>query len=147
RDLVDYFRSEYLSRLSPGALRFLRRTAVLDRMCGALCDAILHGKRSARELVWYRYHHLFRDLLRRELSEREPDLVPVLHRRAADWFEAEGDPESALEHAEAAGDMERAARIITAVALPTYYDGRLSTVERWLSRFDDPAVLERFPAV
>ena len=82
-------------------------------MCAPLCDAVLNSKGSAAELEeieranlflvpldhhrgWYRYHHLFRDLLQHELEEQEPDLVPVLHRRAADWYEAHRDPESAL---------------------------------------------------
>src|SRR5204863_9872762 len=95
RYLADYFHSEYLSRLRPGPLDFLRRTSVLDRMCGALCEAVLEDEGSGRELEkieranlflvpldnrreWYRYHHLFRELLQRELGEKEPELVPAL---------------------------------------------------------------------
>ncbi len=164
RYLADYFRSEYLSRLRPGPLRFLRRTSVLDRMSGPLCDAVLRDEGSAQELEkieranlflvpldnrrrWYRYHHLFRDLLLRELEEHEPDLVRVLHGRAADWFDAHGDHESALEHAYAAGDMDRAAAILAAIAFPIYASGRVATLERWLKRFADPALLERYPQV
>jgi LuxR family transcriptional regulator, maltose regulon positive regulatory protein len=162
--IAAYIRSEYLERLRPRELRFLRMTSVLDQMCGRLCDAVVGTEGSARDLakieraslflvpldrqrVWYRYHRLFRDVLRRELAEREPDLVPVLHARAADWFEAYGDPESALEHVLAAGDVRRAARIVTAIALPTYDSGRVVAVERWLAPFDDPILLKRFPAV
>jgi LuxR family maltose regulon positive regulatory protein len=162
--LADYVRSEYLSRLRPGALRFLRRTSVLDRMCGPLCDAVLAEEGSARELEkierdnlfllpldhhrgWYRYHGLFRDLLRRALAEAEPELVPILERRAAEWYEANGDLESALEQASAGGDLERAARLLTAIALPVYSGGRATTVEAWLERFDQPALLQRFPGV
>ncbi len=164
RHVADYLRSEYLAQLRPGILRFLRRTSVLDRMCGSLCDAILDDEGSARELEkiersnlflvpldhrreWYRYHHLFRELLQRELAEREPQLFALLHTRAANWFEAQGDPESALEHAIAAGDLDRVARILTAIALAVYYEGRITSVERWLASFDDPALLERYPAV
>ena len=71
----------------------------------------------------------------------------TLHRRAADWFEAHGDPESALAHAEGCGDVDRMARIVAAIALPTYYRGRIAEVESWLERFDDEAQLERYPAV
>ena len=162
--MADYLRSEYLAKLRPGALRFLRRTSVLERMCGSLCDAVLDDQGSARELekiersnlflvpldqqrVWHRYHHLFRDLLRRELAEREPQLLGVLLSRAADWYERHGDPESALEHALAAGDLDRVAAIVTEIALPAYYGGRITSVERWLSHFDDPALLERYPGV
>jgi LuxR family transcriptional regulator, maltose regulon positive regulatory protein len=164
RYLADYFHSEYLYRLRPGPLRFLRRTSVLDRMCGLLCDAVLEDEGSARELEkieranlflvpldnrreWYRYHHLFRELLQRELAEQEPDLVPVLHGHAADWFEANGDRESALEHAYAAGDTDRAAQILAAIALPVYYSGRVATLERWFNRFERAGLLERYPAV
>ena len=164
RNLADYLRAEYLARLRPGELRFLRRTSILERMCGSLCDGLLDDEGSARELEriersnlflvpldternWYRYHHLFRDLLERELAEFEPHLLQGLHGRAADWFERHGDPESALEHALSAGDLERAARIITAIALPAYYAGRLASVERWLAHFAEPALLERFPDV
>jgi len=164
RYVADYFQSEYLSRLRPGPLRFLRRTAVLDRMCGPLCDAVLEDEGSARELEkveranlflvpldnrreWYRYHHLFRELLQRELGETEPELAPVLHRRAAEWYAAAGDDESALEHAYAAGDTDRAAAILTAIALPLYYSGRIATLERWFRRFERAGLLERYPAV
>jgi LuxR family maltose regulon positive regulatory protein len=163
-NLAAYIRSEFLSHLRPGALRFLRRTAILDQMCGGLCDAVLEDRGSGRELeeiersnlflvpldgqrVWYRYHRLFRDVLRRDLTEREPKLIPVLHRRAALWYEAHGDPESALEHARAAGDLDRVARILTTIAQPMYNSGRVATVEDWLQRFNHPGLLERYPAV
>ena len=163
-NIAEYLRAEYLSRLRPSALQFLRRTSVLDRMCGALCDAVLQEPGSALELesiersnlflvpldrqrAWYRYHHLFRDLLRRELAEREPELEAVLHRRAAAWYEKRGDSDSALEHAWAAGDVNHVARILTAIALPTYSGGRVATVERWLTGFDDESLLERYPEV
>jgi LuxR family transcriptional regulator, maltose regulon positive regulatory protein len=164
RYLADYFRSEYLARLRPGPLRFLRRTSVLDRMSGPLCDAMLEDEGSAQELEkieranlflvpldnrreWYRYHHLFRDLLYRELVEYEPALVPQLHSRAADWYEQSGDPEAALEHAYAAGDTERVATILTELILPLYHSGRVAALERWLSRFEREGLLERYPAV
>jgi LuxR family maltose regulon positive regulatory protein len=162
--MADYLRSEYLGKLRPGALRFLRRTSVLERMCGSLCDAVLDDQGSARELdkiersnlflvpldhkrEWHRYHHLFRDLLQRELVEHEPHLLGPLHTRAANWYELHGDPESALEHALAAGDLDRVAALIIEIALPSYYGGRIASVERWLLPFDDAALLERHPAV
>jgi LuxR family transcriptional regulator, maltose regulon positive regulatory protein len=164
RYISQYFNSEHLSRLTPERREFLRRTSVLEHMCGPLCDAVLASENSAVELEAieqsnlfvvpldreggsYRYHHLFRDALRRELEHHEPALVPVLHERAADWFEAHGDLESALDHAESAGDARRAARILTAIALPVYYDGRIGTVERWLERFPAQAALEAYPSV
>jgi LuxR family maltose regulon positive regulatory protein len=162
--LGAYLRSEYLTRLRPETVQFLRRTSVLEQMCGGLCDAVLGIEGSARTLerversnlflvpldrerVWYRYHRIFRDVLRRELAALEPQLVGILHARAADWYEAHGDPEAALEHARARGDTRREARILTTIALKTYHSGRAKTVERWLSRFDDDTLLKRYPSV
>jgi LuxR family maltose regulon positive regulatory protein len=164
RYIADYLRSEYLSQLTPDVLRFLRRTSILEKMCAPLCNAVLRSKRSARELEaigeanlflvqldhrrgWHRYHHLFRDLLQRELEEEEPDLVPVLHRRAARWYEAHGDPESALFHAHAAGDIDDAARILSSIALEVHNSGRVAAVEGWLDLFDHEERLDRHPAV
>jgi LuxR family transcriptional regulator, maltose regulon positive regulatory protein len=164
RYLADYFRTEYLSRLAPEHLTFLRQTSVLGKMSGPLCDRVLQRKESTAELdsieksnlflvpldrhrEWYRYHHLFHDLLARELTETEPELVPELHRRAADWYEENGDPESALVHADASGDKARFARLVASLALPVYYSGRIKTVESWLDHFDDETELEQYPEV
>jgi LuxR family maltose regulon positive regulatory protein len=164
RYFADYFRSEYLSRLTPERLTFLRRTSVLETMSGPLCDAVLERRESALELASieqanlflvpldrhrgsYRYHHLFRDLLRRELEEREPELVPVLNQRAADWFEAQGDAESTLDYSHAAGNTDSAARILSSIAMSVSSTGRVAEVESWLEHFDEEATLGRFPAV
>ncbi len=164
RYIADYLGSEYLSRLEPGVLRFLRRTSVLERMCAPLCNAVLSTRGSAAELEeieranlflvqldrhrgWYRYHHLFRDLLQRDLEEQEPDLVPVLHRRAAAWYEAHLDPESALFHAHAAGDIDDEARILGSIAQQVHDSGRSAVVEGWLDLFDVDERLDRHPAV
>jgi LuxR family transcriptional regulator, maltose regulon positive regulatory protein len=164
RHIADYLRAEYLAQLTPHMRRFLTRTSVLERMCAPLCNAVLKSKGSARELEavehanlflvtldhrrgWYRYQHLFRDVLQRELAEDEPDLVPVLHRRAASWYEAHLDPESALVHAHAAGDVDDAARILSSIALQLHNSGRVSIVEGWLDLFDVDERLDRHPAV
>jgi LuxR family maltose regulon positive regulatory protein len=164
RYFADYFRSEYLSRLTPDRLTFLRRSSVLETMSGPLCDAVLGQKESALELAAleaanlfvvpldrhrgsYRYHHLFRELLRRELDEREPELVPVLNQRAADWFEAQGDAESTLDYSHAAGNEDSAARILSSIAMTVSSAGRVTAVESWLDHFDGAAQLHRYPAV
>ena len=120
--LADYLRSELLSQLPRDELRFLTRTAVLERMAGPLCDAVLESSDSAAELAalersnlfvvaldrneqWYRYHHLFQELLRSELERGEPELVPQLLSRASHWCEANGQPETAIRYAQAAGDV------------------------------------------
>ena len=102
RFVSEYFRFELLSRLPVAEARFLQYSSVLDRMCGGLCDAVLQTPRSAQTLEtlertngfvvpldrrgeWYRYHHLFGELLRNELERSEPEMVPALNRRAMDW--------------------------------------------------------------
>ena len=164
RFLAEYFRSEFLSPLTDELRTFLRRTSVLERLTAPVCDAVLKQEDSGRVLASlerrhllvapldrhgeaYRCHPLLRDLLARELGETEPGLVAKLHQRAANWFEAHGDAESALAHAEGCGDVDRMARIVAAIALPTYYRGRTAEVEGWLERFDDVPQLERYPAV
>lgn len=164
RFLAEYFRSEFLSQLTPDLRTFLRRTSVLEQLTAPVCDAVLERSGSGLVLAsfeglhipitaldrhgeTYRCHPLLRDLLGRELAENEPELRAVLHRRAADWFESHGDPESALRHAAGAGDVDRQARVVAAIALPAYARGRIADVESWLGAFDDPMRLERYPAV
>jgi LuxR family transcriptional regulator, maltose regulon positive regulatory protein len=164
RFVADYLRAEHLSRLKRADLQFLTRISVLDRMCGPLCDELLGRTDSARRLQslaeanffmvgldhhreWYRFHHLFRDMLRAELERLEPDEVAPLNRRAAAWCERNDLPEAAIEHASAAGDLDEVARLVSTFALPFYRSGRVVTVERWLSRFDKPELLEAYPAI
>ena len=164
RFLADYLRSELLSRLPPDELRFLTRTSVLERMSGPLCDAVLESSGSAAALEslersnlfmvpldrtgeWYRYHHLFQELLRAELGRVEPDLLPRLLARAADWCEANGQPEAAIGYAQAADDVNRTARLFVRNYLDTYNSGRAATVERWLGWLDAHGAIETNAAV
>jgi LuxR family maltose regulon positive regulatory protein len=164
RFVADYLNSELLSRLPAPQVRFLTRTAVLDRMCGPLCDAVLRANGSAKALEslagsnlllvpldrrrrWYRYHHLFRDLLRAELERREPELIPELHGRAAAWCEANGLEETAIDHAQAAGDADQVARLVLQVMQPVWASGRVDTVLRWMEWFERERLMERYPAV
>ena len=160
----DYLRSELLDRISAAEASFLIRTSVLDRMCGSLCNAILEETGSAaaleqmearnllvvpldRHREWYRYHHLLRDLLRAELRRREPDLIQDLHFRAAAWFEANGMPEAAIDHAQAAGDYDRVARLILELQQPVWASGRVETVLRWMEWIRDIPSAEHYGAI
>jgi LuxR family maltose regulon positive regulatory protein len=164
RYVAEYLRSEHLAQLEPDMREFLVRSSVLRKMCGSLCDAVLETEASGARLEsmresnlflvplddhceWYRYHHLFRELLRRELSQSDAEAIPALNRRAADWYEAHGEPAAALEPAADSGDMDRAARIFAEVALPAYHTGRLTTIEGWLDHFPGDDRLSRYPAV
>lgn len=160
----DYLRSELLDRISGAEASFLIRTSVLDRMCGPLCDAILEETGStaaleqmeARNLLvipldrhreWYRYHHLLRDLMRAELRRREPDLIQDLNFRAAAWFEANAMPEAAIDHAQAAGDYDRVARLILELQQPVWASGRVETVLRWMDWLRDIPSAEYYGAI
>ena len=131
RLVSEYMEAEFLARISARQRAFLTRTAVLERMCGPLCDAVLEMGGSAAVLEelagsnvllvpldrrgqWYRYHHLFRDMLLAELERQAPELIPVLRRRAAGWCLQNDSPEEALEYSMAAGDVEGAARLVGA---------------------------------
>ena len=160
----EYLQFEVLSRLSAKQLRFLRRSAVLDRMSGPLCDAVLQESGSAEALErmrrsnqlvvpldrrreWYRYHHLFREMLLLELERSEPDITSSLLRRAADWCEQNGKLDEALEYAISAGDEDTVARLIGTIALPMYRAGRISTILRWCGWLQERGQIERYPLV
>jgi len=160
----EYMESEFLARISRRQRLFLTRTAVLERMCGPLCDAVLDLDGSATVLAglersnlllvpldrhkqWYRYHHLFRDMLLAELHRLEPELIPVLQRRAAQWYEHHGAPGEALGYWMTAGDVDATARLATALAFPTYQQGRAATAERWFRWLEDHGAMESHPTV
>ena len=162
RLVSEYMESEFLSRISLRQRAFLTRTAALERMCGPLCDAVLDMAGSAAVLAdlagsnvllvpldrrgeWYRYHHLFRDMLLAELGRREPALMPVLRRRAAGWCLDNGLPEEALEYSMAAGDVDGAARLVGQLAVPAWRQGRVTTIQRWYGWLEDRGGIEAHP--
>jgi LuxR family maltose regulon positive regulatory protein len=161
RLVSDYLQSELLSRLSPRDLAFLTRTAVLDRLSGPLCDAVLEETGSTAQLEhlqrdnlflvpldgqgqWFRYHALFRDLLRARVN---PGDARGLLRRAADWCEIHGELETALHYAQDAEDVDRVARIAIALTQPMYAAGRSATLMGWLDWVDARGAVERHPAI
>ena len=128
--VLDYLVEEVLQQQSESVQTFLLRTSILDRLCGPLCDAVLLDPSASgqetleylehanlfivpldNERRWYRYHHLFADVLRMHLKAEQPDQVSALHRRASEWYEHNGSMDNAIRHALAAGDFERAAGI------------------------------------
>jgi LuxR family maltose regulon positive regulatory protein len=148
RLVSEYVEAEFLTRVSHRYRVFLTRTAVLERMCGPLCDAVLEAGGSAGVLAelersnlllvpldrrgqWYRYHHLFRDMLLAELRRLEPGLIPVLYRRAAQWHERNAEPAEALGHWMKAGEADAAGRLVGPLGFAAYQQGRVATAERW----------------
>ena len=153
--------TEVLAGLDVASRRLLTLTSILHAVNGPLADHLTRGRRSAALLErlaegnlmvmplagsgqrWYRYHSLLREVLLRQLDTGATD-KPALHRRAAGWFERNGDRVEAVEHAIDGGDMETAARIIPSAGLAEYRSGRVAHVLRWLNRLDDQ-ILARQP--
>jgi LuxR family maltose regulon positive regulatory protein len=164
RYMGDYLRSEFLNRVSRAEVSFLTRTSVLERMSGPLCDATLNTRGADRMLEeldsrnllvvpldrrrhWYRYHQLFRQLLHAELARREPERIPDLHLRAAAWYEANGRPEAAIEHAQSAGDANWVAQLVLKWSQPVWATGRQDTVLRWMEWLEDKTWVEHYAAL
>jgi len=159
---MDYFLEEVLTRQSAETARFLLRTSVLDRICGSLCDAVLDTTGSAAWLnelhalnlfiipeddqgEWYRYHRLFAEMLQSELQRREPGEGARVRRRAAAWYEEDGQPDQAVRYAMAAGDQRTAARLITAHAQRFNSAGRVRLVREWLDALDEQLLSDEPP--
>ena len=162
RLVSEYMESEFLARISRRQRVFLTRTAVLERLSGPLCEAVLELSGSAVTLAdlarsnlllvpldrrgeWYRYHHLFRDMLLAELERLEPGLIPVLRRRAAGWCVRNGLPEEALEYSMAAGDIDVVVGLVEKLVVPAHRQGRVPTVQRWLRWLQDRGGFEEHP--
>ena len=160
RYILDYLAEEVLRRQPEHVQSFLLQTSILDRLSGPLCDAVTgHGggkamlealERGNMFLVplddrrrWYRYHHLFADVLQaRLLDERQHD-VADLHRRASEWYEQNGEQSVAIRHALSAEDFERAADLIE-VAIPAMRRGRQeATVRGWVEALPDDLIRDR----
>jgi LuxR family maltose regulon positive regulatory protein len=153
--VLDYLVEEVLQQQPESVQAFLLRTSILDRLCGPLCDAVLleplgsgqealeHIERANLFLVpldderrWYRYHHLFAELLRQRLLQGAASStgdVDDLHRRASQWYEENGLEIDAFQHAAAADDVERAERLIEGAGVPLYFRGTVAPVLRWLA--------------
>ena len=164
RFVLDYLVEEVLQRQPDHVRSFLLQTAILDRLCGPLCDAVCSegttssigtgssagppGEKTAKpcwkpwrrgnlfviplddQRQWYRYHHLFADVLQTHLMEAQPDRVAALHQRASAWYERNGLPSDAIRHALAAKDFERAAGLIE-LAWPAAEEGSIQPAA-WL---------------
>jgi LuxR family transcriptional regulator, maltose regulon positive regulatory protein len=146
----DYLVEEVLEGLPPSTVDFLLRSAVLDRMCAPLLDELLETDDARRllddiersgnlfllpldnEREWYRYHHLFGEVLRSRLQAEHPAEFRRLQRRASELVERYGDPEGAVRHAMAAGDLERASEVVLRHTPLLVFTGQVARLERWL---------------
>jgi LuxR family transcriptional regulator, maltose regulon positive regulatory protein len=151
RHLVAYLKEAVLGRLDDDVREFLLVTSIVDRVCISLCEAIteMPAARMFEEIersdlflvsldethTWYRYHQLFGEMLRSELTRRHPDLVAVLHRRASAWYRERGLISEAIEHATAADDFADAAALISEHWLAIGRWGQEATIKHWLEAF------------
>ena len=158
RYVVDYLVTEVLARQPPHIQTFLLQTSVLQRFNASLCDAVTE-QQDGREILaqleranlfvtpldhrreWYRYHHLFADLLRHRLRAQEgEENVIVLHRRAALWYEQHGRVDDALSHYLAARDTPAAASLVAANAMLAFRRGDIHSAHKWLEALPEDAV-------
>jgi LuxR family transcriptional regulator, maltose regulon positive regulatory protein len=170
--VMDYLVEEVLQQQSESIQTFLLRTSILNRLCSPLCDAVLlDPSASGKDILeyleranlflvpldderrWYRYHHLFADLLRQRLYQRinsttEDDEIRVneLHIRASRWYEEHGYYLEAFQHAAAANDVKRAERLIEGKGIPLHFSGAAAAVLEWLASLPE-AVLNARPSL
>ena len=160
RYLLDYLIEEVLEQQTENVQTFLLQTAILDQLAGSLCDA-LTGQDSGQQTLeyleganlfiipldnnrqWYRYHHLFADVLQVRSMEEQPNQVASLHRRASEWYEQNNSPSDAIRHALAAEDFERAAGLIE-LAWPAMDESfQLATWLGWVKALPDKLIRAR----
>ncbi len=163
RFIVDFLAEEVLSRQPREIRQFLARTSILSRFCAPLCDAVT-GSANAAEIIerlerenlflvplddnrqWYRYHHLFAQVLRSQLATADPGIVTSLHERASAWHQQSGSTEEAVTHALAADDIAGAVDLITGHWHAYVGTGRTATVRGWLRSLGDDQIAAHLPA-
>ena len=160
RYVVDYLVEEVLGRQPDNVRDFLLQTSVLDRLSGPLCDAVT-GRRGGKSMLetldranlfvvrlddsrrWYRYHHLFADVLHTHLVDERSDETPGLHLRASQWYADAGEPAAAVRHALAAGDVARAADLVELAIPRMQRDRQEATIRGWIDDLPDEIVRTR----
>ncbi len=156
RTVAEYLIAEMLDRQPEEVQQLLLRTSLLDRVNGELADLLTGRPGSERillaledanafvisldpERTWFRYHHLFADLLRLELRRTRPEEVPTLHQRAAEWFIQHGQVVDAIRHTQAAGEWSDAARLLADYSFSLTLDGQTQTIQALLQAFPPSA--------
>ncbi len=160
RFVLDYLVEEVLQRQPERTRSFLLQTAILDKLCGALCDAVT-GQKNGKAMLerlerdnlfvvpldeerqWYRYHHLFADVLQAHLVEEQPDQMPALHRRASEWYEEHGSRPDAIRHALCAEDFDWAAELIGLAGPMTEDTSQSVTWLMWARALPDELIRSR----
>ncbi|MBN1177640.1 MAG: helix-turn-helix transcriptional regulator [Anaerolineae bacterium] len=160
RYILDYLTEEVLNRQPEDVQQFLLWTSILDRLTPSLCDEVARRDDSATVLQrldrlnlfivpldknrqWYRYHHLFADLLQSRLKQHAPDQVAALHGRASDWYERHGQAIEAARHALHSGNIDRAACLIEQNVLDMIHHGQSTTLINWLETLPEQTIRAR----
>jgi LuxR family maltose regulon positive regulatory protein len=160
RFVLDYLIEEVLEQQSESVQTFLLQTTILDQLTGSLCDALTDNSNGQATLgmleranlfivpldndrCWYRYHHLFADLLRQRLLQTQPERLPALHRRASEWYEENGFVDEAIEHALHGEYFERAAYLIEDQYCVNYERNDQSLLQGWLAELPEELVISR----
>ena len=149
--VLDYLLEEVLNQQSESIQTFLLNTSILNRLCGSLCDALLLDSSESSQATleylertnlflmpldhergWYRYHHLFGELLRQRLNQEKVD-VTLLHSRASQWYEDNGFEIEAFQHAIDANDIDRAEHLLNGHDVPLLFQGVVNPVLNWLN--------------
>ncbi|SHN33953.1 LuxR C-terminal-related transcriptional regulator [Gracilibacillus kekensis] len=167
RYVLDYLMEEVLMQQPPEVQTFLLQTSILERFCSPLCDAVLQKGREGGNILallerynlfvipldnerrWYRYHHLFSDLLRQRLHHTYKEIdeeVYVLHNRASQWFEKNGYEIEAFKHATAAQNVERVTKLILGKEIPLHFRGGVREVLKWL-KHQKQSTLDKQPSL
>jgi len=149
RHILGYLADEALNQRPKGTMNFLLQTSILERLCGSLCDAVT-GESGGQEILeslehanlfitplddegrWYRYHHLFAEVLQARLRQSYPELLAELHRRASEWYEIHDLIPEAVHHALTAGEVDRAAQLIGRQRWILLGRGEANTLHHWL---------------
>ncbi len=156
--VMDYLVEEVLKLQPKKVSNFLLQTSILDRLCGPLCEAVIETDKSEPidgqamlesleemnlftiplddERHWYRYHHLFADVLRKRLEHQSHQLLPELHRRASHWYETNGFISESIHQAIAAGDNDQAAKLIEDNGCLLLISGEVATLLKWADAID-----------
>jgi LuxR family maltose regulon positive regulatory protein len=160
RHILGYLADEVINQQPKAILSFLLQTSILDRLCGPLCDTVT-GETGGQEILenlertnlfitplddesrWYRYHHLFAEVLQARLRQIQHGQIPELHRRAGNWFARQGMLDEAVQHELSGANFERAASLLDRVAGNMLRKGKAASLIRWLNALPDGTIRAR----
>jgi len=160
RHIIGYLVNEVINRNPKGTLDFLLQTSILKRLCGPLCDSVT-GKSGGQEIIenlvnanmfvtplddeekWYRYHHLFAEVLQARLQQNQPEISTELHLRASSWYEQNGFPDQAVYHVLESGDWPQALKLVERAGLIVKERGEFYKYKRWMDSIPKSEIVHK----